>query len=219
MSKYDEVLETRLAYWPIDKIVPYELNSKVHDKAQVKKIVQSIAEFGWDQPIVIDKDGVIIKGHGRRLAAIELGMKRVPVLVRDDLSPEQVRAARLADNRVAVGDIDPELLRQELASLEFEMKGIFDDKELEFLSTDLALVNEDAFVTDIDAELKRTNEATAAAHAEIIAKPIPIAKAFGFKSVPGEAEHLVTRFMAQIQADTGLAGGDAFVAFIKGLME
>ncbi|MFH3639762.1 ParB/Srx family N-terminal domain-containing protein, partial [Acinetobacter baumannii] len=81
----------------VDDVKPYELNAKIHSEEQVAKIAESIARFGWDQPIVVDKNGVIIKGHGRRLAAIKLGLIEVPVLVRDDLNEEQVKAARLAD--------------------------------------------------------------------------------------------------------------------------
>ncbi|HHP0317040.1 phage tail protein (plasmid) [Acinetobacter baumannii] len=83
--------------WIVDDVKPYELNAKIHSEEQVAKIAESIARFGWDQPIVVDKNGVIIKGHGRRLAAIKLGLIEVPVLVRDDLNEEQVKAARLAD--------------------------------------------------------------------------------------------------------------------------
>jgi len=106
-----------LEAWSIFDLKPYENNPKLHTPGQIDKIAQSIKNFGWDQPIVVDKDGVIIKGHGRRLAAMQLGMDEVPVLVRSDLSDDQVRAARLADNRVALGEIDSELLARELSTL------------------------------------------------------------------------------------------------------
>lgn len=89
-------------------------------------------------PIVVDGNGVIIKGHGRRLAALQIGLKKVPVIVRDDLSEEAVRAARLADNRVAISGLDNEILRKELSSLEFSLDNIFDKKELTFVTADLA---------------------------------------------------------------------------------
>ncbi|MFV5351588.1 phage tail protein [Acinetobacter baumannii] len=89
--------ELKIQMWIVDDVKPYELNAKIHSEEQVAKIAESIARFGWDQPIVVDKNGVIIKGHGRRLAAIKLGLIEVPVLVRDDLNEEQVKAARLAD--------------------------------------------------------------------------------------------------------------------------
>ncbi|HBC3632750.1 ParB/Srx family N-terminal domain-containing protein, partial [Acinetobacter baumannii] len=126
-------MELIIQQWNVDEVKPYELNAKIHDKAQVERIAQSIKEFGWDQPIVVDKEGVIIKGHGRREAALLLGLKVVPVLVRSDLDEHQVRAARLADNRVAIGDIDTDLLQKELQTLNFDLEGIFDKKELNFV--------------------------------------------------------------------------------------
>lgn len=101
----------------ISDVLPYEQNAKIHTQDQVAKIAHSIQTYGWDQPIVIDADGVIIKGHGRRLAAINLGLTEVPVLVRDDLSPEQVRAARIADNNVALGTFDQEIMKDEIKAL------------------------------------------------------------------------------------------------------
>lgn len=201
----------------IGKIKPYELNSKVHDAAQVARIVRSIQEFGWDQPIVVDKDGVIIKGHGRRLAAIDLGYKQVPVLVRDDLTPEQVRASRLADNRVALSDIDSELLQKELSDLNFDLNGIFDKKELDFMLADLGDMKVEAFVEDLDAAV---NDQAAETFEKIKAtdeRDVKIQVALGFKSVRGADERHVARFMAHAEEATGLTGAEAFVAFAKQL--
>ena len=164
----------------IDSITPYELNAKIHDSVQVGRISKSIAEFGWDQPIVVDKNGVIIKGHGRRLAAIQLGLTHVPVLVRDDLDDEQVRAARLADNRVAIGDVDSDLLQQELASLDFDLDGIFDKKELDFMVADLAEMNIDSIVLDLDAAVEEQAEETMKKIAETDVRSVRIDKELGF---------------------------------------
>jgi ParB-like chromosome segregation protein Spo0J len=87
--------------WPIGKIKPYAQNNKIHTDASVKKLAGLINEFGFDQPIVITPDGEIIKGHRRYLAAQYLKLKTVPVIVRDDLTPEQIKAARIADNAVS----------------------------------------------------------------------------------------------------------------------
>ena len=197
----------------LEKLVPYDLNSKIHDDAQIKKIAESIKQFGWDQPIVVDKDMVIIKGHGRSLAAQHLGLKQVPVLVRDDLTPDQVRAARLADNRVAVGGIDTELLKQELADLDYDLGNIFDAKELSFLEAELSEMNFAAFVPDL-------NEAVAAQSGESTRKieaaderPVAIAAALGFKTIQGSDEQAVAFFMAMIESETGLTGAEAFVKF------
>lgn len=199
----------------ITEIKPYELNSKIHDDAQVKKIAESIKKFGWDQPIVVDKNNVIIKGHGRRLAAISLELTNVPVWVRDDLTEEQVRASRLADNRVAVSGIDTELLQKELASLDFDMNGIFDAKELDFLNADLGDMDMGAFVENMDVELSAQAEAGAKKVEEIDTRRVKIDKALGFKDIAGADERDVAFFVALIENETGKTGSDAFVEFAR----
>ena len=97
-----------------EDLVPYELNAKIHNPEQVTKIARSIAEFGWTQPIVADKNLVVIIGHGRLMAALQLGEKQVPVIIRDDLTEEQTNALRLLDNKLNESDYDPELLRESL---------------------------------------------------------------------------------------------------------
>ena len=90
----------KIEYWEIEKVRPYDKNPRRNDKA-VDTVAKSIAEFGFRQPIVVDKDGVIVVGHTRYKAALLLKLKTVPVHVAADLTPQQVRAYRLADNRLA----------------------------------------------------------------------------------------------------------------------
>jgi hypothetical protein len=200
---------------PIDSVKPYELNSKKHPKEQIAKIASSIREFGWDQPIVVDKDFVIIKGHGRRLAAISLGMDKVPVLIRDDLTTDQVRAARLSDNRVAISDIDSELLQKELANLNFDMTLFFDEKELNFVGADLGMMNDDMFVGDLTGAVESQSKAVEEKMAATSGGRIPIAKALGFKDVPASAGVFIAKLMAYAEESTGQTGGDAFAQFAK----
>jgi hypothetical protein len=203
-----------------EKLVPYEKNAKKHDKAQVARIAESIKRFGWDQPIVVDAGYVIIKGHGRRLAAIELGLKTVPVIVRADLNEEQVRAARLADNRAAISDIDTELFRKELETLNSELlAGIFDEKELDFSMSDLGDMNTDVFIADIDAAVKEQEDATKGKIEEAANRRVPIVKALGFKDIRGSNELAVSRFVAHMEFKTGKTGEDAFIDFIKSVLK
>lgn len=206
-----------LEHMPPKDLTPYDLNAKKHDKNQVAKIAQAIARFGFDQPIVVDRNGVIIKGHGRRLAAIELGLKTVPVWVRRDLTPDEVRAARLADNRVALSDLDTELLRADLSTMESDLLGgIFDDKEIDFGTSDLGLMNEGIFETDMDAvleEKQRDLEVRAEAAAGEGAR-VPVAKAFGFKDMAASAVIVISELMARAEAMTGLKNDAALVAYI-----
>lgn len=99
---------------PINGIIPYEKNPRINDNA-VPAVMKSIEEFGFKVPIVIDKNGTIVTGHTRLKAAKKLGMKTVPCIVADDLTPEQIKAFRLADNKVAeAAEWDMELLNEEL---------------------------------------------------------------------------------------------------------
>lgn len=105
-----------IAWKDPEKLIPYEKNAKIHSEEQIESIAKQLDQ-GWDQPIVVDESMVILKGHGRRLAAIKRFMVKVPVLVRDDLSSAQKKAIRLADNKVAEAPWDPELLRLDLGEL------------------------------------------------------------------------------------------------------
>lgn len=99
---------------PINEVIPYEKNPRINDNA-VPAVMKSIEEFGFKVPIVIDKNGTIVTGHTRLKAAKKLGMKTVPCIVADDLTPEQIKAFRLADNKVAeAAEWDMELLAEEL---------------------------------------------------------------------------------------------------------
>nr|DAX52070.1 MAG TPA: adenine specific DNA methyltransferase [Caudoviricetes sp.] len=99
---------------PINEVIPYEKNPRINDNA-VPAVMKSIEEFGFKVPIVIDKNGTIVTGHTRLKAAKKLGMKTVPCIVADDLTPEQIKAFRLADNKVAeAAEWDMELLNEEL---------------------------------------------------------------------------------------------------------
>ena len=99
---------------PISEVIPYEKNPRINDNA-VPAVMKSIEEFGFKVPIVIDKNGTIVTGHTRLKAAKKLGMKTVPCIVADDLTPEQIKAFRLADNKVAeAAEWDMELLNEEL---------------------------------------------------------------------------------------------------------
>lgn len=102
----------------IDEIKPYENNPRINDNG-VNAVANSIKEFGWKQPIVVDKDNVIIVGHTRYLASKQLKLKKVPVIVANDLTPEQVKAYRLADNKTnELTEWDEDLLDVELSDIE-----------------------------------------------------------------------------------------------------
>src|SRR4051794_22063086 len=129
--------------WPIDRPIPYARNSRKIPSRAIDKVAASIKEFGFRVPIVVDKDDIVICGHTRLLAAKKLGLREVPVHVAENLTPAQVKAYRLMDNRShEETDWDLELLGPELAELrdlhfDLELTG-FDERELEDFLADPA---------------------------------------------------------------------------------
>lgn len=124
----------RIELWPIEKLKPYERNPRTHSPQQIADLVASIVEFGFTQPIVVGR-GKIRAGHGRLVAARRLGLAKLPVIVRDDLTEIQLRAYLLADNRLAQdAGWDAKLLLEEIADLKAEAYDVnvtgFTDEEL-----------------------------------------------------------------------------------------
>lgn len=217
----------KIQLWSIDKVIPYSNNTKLHPADQVKAIASSIKKFDWDQPIVVDKDGVIIKGHGRRLAAISLGLKQVPVLIRDDLNKTEVMAARLADNHVAaLGNIDTEAVRREMEALQVAaedglkyLEDIYSKKDTEYALSDLGQVNENAFVDDIAAAVEEQGEETKKKVSNLATARVPLSKAIGFKDVGGSDEIVYSRLVAVAESKTGLKGEPAVTQFIREIVD
>lgn len=110
-------MQERIEYWPLAKIKPYPNNPRLNDEAATF-VANSIRDFGFRSPIVVDKDGVVIAGHTRLKAAKKLGLKDAPVIVASDLSDDQVKALRLADNKTAeMAEWDLDLLEQEISEI------------------------------------------------------------------------------------------------------
>ena len=126
----------------IDKLVPYSRNARTHSKEQILQIRASLREFGFVNPVIVDKDLNIIAGHGRIMAAKEEGMTEVPCVFVEHLTEAQKRAYILADNRLALNaGWDDEMLSIELADLQgadFDISLLgFDDAELNKLLGDI----------------------------------------------------------------------------------
>lgn len=136
----------------VKDIKPYDNNPRVISEEAIEKVMASIKEFGFQQPIVVDKDMVIIVGHTRLLASKKLGLKEVPVVIADNLSPEQVRAYRLADNKTG------EFSKWEDDSLAFELSALeclhFDMEPFGFETT-MSFLDEDE---ECDTDYEEINE-------------------------------------------------------------
>lgn len=108
----------KVQQWAISKLTPYARNARTHSAAQVAQLAASIREWGWTTPILVSPDGGVIAGHGRLLAARQLGMVNVPVIVAEGWSEAKTRAYVLADNQLALqAGWDNELLALELGEL------------------------------------------------------------------------------------------------------
>jgi hypothetical protein len=132
----------KVQYWPIDKVKPYPNNPRNNDDA-VEYVANSIREFSFQQPIVVDSEGTIIAGHTRLKAAKMLGMETVPVVVADNLTPAQVNAYRLADNKVA------EAATWDMEALSVELEGLEVDFDMTMFDFD-AGISIDGFGEDFD---------------------------------------------------------------------
>ena len=145
---------------PIKDITPYANNPRKHDRS-LPKVKASIKEFGFKQPIVVDKENVIIVGHTRYQASLDLGLKKVPVVVASDLTNAQVKAYRIADNKVAQdSEWDIDLLKLELGEIDKSNIAVditgFSKAEIESLNLDT--VNVTGGLTEISNESENNED-------------------------------------------------------------
>lgn len=121
-----------ITYKKISELKPYKNNAKKHPKDQVERIAESIRQFGFTQPVLIDKDNIVVAGHGRILGAKKAGLKEIPTVCMDDLTEEQIKAYRLIDNKLNESEWDFMLLEQEIKGIltdeiDFTFYGFVDD--------------------------------------------------------------------------------------------
>ncbi|MBA8881708.1 ParB/Srx family N-terminal domain-containing protein [Phyllobacterium myrsinacearum] len=205
--------------WDIDRIKEYKLNAKIHNEKQVTDLAKSIKAFGFSQPIIVWTDGTIIAGHGRRLAAISLGMKKVPVVCRSDLSKAEADAMRLSDNKVTSVEYDMSMLQDELQRLvgediDIDLTG-YSDFEIQFSTDDIGEMDEGAFVGDIGAAVEVQAEENKRAAGVVDDVAAPITDALGFKRVTIAQSRTIRELVARVEAKTGKTGVDALIAVLS----
>ena len=130
----------------VNELIPYEKNAKKHDETQIKNVAESIKQYGFVQPVVVDKDNVIVIGHCRVLAAKLLNMETVPCVCVDELTEEQVKALRLVDNKTNESPWDFDLLSEELEELDMDLS--------EFGFAKIEHIDMDAFFEDTEPTVK-----------------------------------------------------------------
>lgn len=145
-------IELNIVYRNIKELKPYQKNAKKHPKEQVERIANSIKEFGFTQPVLIDKDNCVVAGHGRILGAKKAGLKQVPTICLDDLTEDQIKAYRLADNKLNESEWDWGLLDEELETLA-------EDIDMSLFGFDLDLSDEELDkAKKVEFEVKKQNK-------------------------------------------------------------
>ena len=133
--------EIKVIYDRPENLIPYVNNNKYHSDEQILRLAAAIQEFGFDQPIVVDKSNVIIKGHARREAALKLKLKKVPVIINDKLDEYQVKAARIADNKTSSNEYNLDAIKFDIGTLNL--------KEFNLALTGLQPFEIDSMLADI----------------------------------------------------------------------
>lgn len=206
---------------PVAWLKPYGANAKLHPDDEVKRLAAAIKRFGWDQPIVVEADGTIIKGHGRRLAAISLGMTDVPVMIRSDLSKADADAARIADNAAFGMRYDTRMMQDELKRLMEADSGLnLDDlalteKDKSLLLAQLDQADNAVIIEDTAKEIDKAKQEEADRIAQIDGETVAVSKALGFGKITKAQERTLVSFLAEAEDATGKTGVDAFIAGLE----
>ncbi|MEQ4694038.1 ParB/Srx family N-terminal domain-containing protein [Providencia manganoxydans] len=206
----------KIVYLDPKTLIPYEKNAKIHNEKQINDLAEAIKKRGFDQPITVDKNMVIITGHGRTQASIVAGLSVVPVIIRDDLGEKEVAAKRLEDNRLSSTDYDALRLQAELKDLiegDIEVYG-FDERELNVLVGDMTgdMATAD-LVSDLSLETERQKDEHDIITKEVAKEDVRLVDVMGFKSIPARAAIQVGDLLAHMEEITGKEGLDAFLAY------
>ena len=209
-----------IVYLDPKTLIPYDNNVKRHPRKHIEALKALMLRHGFSKgnPIQVDRNMIIIAGHGRTEAACELEMPVVPVVIRTDLSDEEVKRWRLEENKSVSNDYDVVGMKSEIAEL-LELDGPligFDDKEWAVLTEDLtADFDADTMIADLEAEMENASrhheETTEKARSEQVA----ITDLLGFRHVPAAQQRKIVKFVARLEAETGKTGAEAFLAHVE----
>lgn len=221
MYEYENITALPLELWPIDQIKPYAKNNKLHDEASVRALADSIAEVGVENPILVEEDGTIISGHGRREALILLGREMAHVRVARGISKAQARKLRIAANKTVSTEYNMDALASEIRSMkdmDIDLSGMgldlgdLDDLLAEVPDVDLVEPPLDLVEPEVSEPKIEPKET----------KPkddrVPLAKAFDIKSVTPEQANLIDAFMAELEERHECRGLDALMEHIMGVI-
>lgn len=197
---HDEVVEEWL---DVSTLIPYEFNSKVHSKENIRGLQSSISRVGITNPITVDKNMVIIGGHGRLQACKNLGMTKVPVRVLAHLSDQEVKEARIADNKTASTDYDSVLMKLEFEQMDMELIDPaaigFSIEEFEKFTITPDKIDVDAFTKNLDDDVDRQTKDAQKDITKADLKLTPVTNALGFKVATIADNRKISRFIASLQ--------------------
>lgn len=186
----------KVEYISIDDIKTYENNAKLHPAEQIEQIKKSIQEFGFNDPIAIDENNVIIEGHGRYIACNELGIKEIPIIRLEGLDEEHKKAYMLVHNKLTMNsDFDIELLNYELEDISIDMSDYgfdMEDIDMDELGTDFELPSGDKGNIEQMTFTLSTEQATLIRSAMDLVKD-EIKETFGNENKNGNAIYEVVR--------------------------
>lgn len=171
----------------VSELTPYDKNAKKHDATQVANVANSIKRFGWQQPIVIDENGVVVIGHCRLMAANKLGLNEVPVTIASGLTEDEIKELRIADNKTNESPWDLNLLAEDIEGLDF------DGFDLDFDG----LTDGDVQPFDFSALEKQNADLAGTERVNITI------------SVPAECEMAVKQYLSDGGPETAYAMGEA----------
>lgn len=218
MSASVDISHAPVESWDVEKVLPYPENHKVHKPEQVAALAKSIADQGLNDPITVDKDGVIISGHGRLEAVKKLGWKKVAVRWLKMLTKEQADKLRIAANKTASTEYDFDVLQRELSRLADAGEDLttmgFDDRELEMLIGDMS-IDTDAITKDLDSAVDKFSKETKEAAGKAAEEDVSTGKAFGFTKVTPAFAKVIKRFMGAISEGGKVSADEALHAHMQ----
>lgn len=213
--------------WELDRLKPAPNNHKKHSEESVGKLARSLADIGQIQPVIVDKEGEIIAGHGRWMAAQKLGWDKIKVI---QIPVDRATAikARIADNLMSNQDIDNTRLAEELNELigldvEIDMGGLIMDDGLAELHDMNVEIDFDMDETAVSDEIDRDVDDFSEENEELLetagSREVPIRKVFGFNSVTPDQARILKDLMAQVMQETDEAEpADALVSWAEAVL-
>lgn len=213
-------VEQKMVFMNPKDLIPYEKNVKKHPQSHINVLKALMTKYGFStgNAIQVDRNLVIIAGHGRREAAVQLELERVPVIVRGDLTDDEVKRWRIEENKSVGLDYDVVMMKEEIAEL---LEGSadpllgFDDREWSVLTDDLtAGFDTETIISDLEEEMAESQRQHDETIREAKANDVSVTDLLGFKRVPADQQRKFANFMAEIEFRAKKSGLDAFLELI-----